>query len=83
MPGITQSSHSEAITPIKVSCYSGTEYPERPLLLEWGDEYYIVSEVVRSWRTPGCKWFQVKTADERVWTIFYDEHQDIWMTENT
>lgn len=64
-----------------VECYCGQEYAERPLALHWQGERLLAREVLHRWRTPQGKVFHVRTADQQVFSLFYDELDQIWQIE--
>jgi hypothetical protein len=61
-----------------VECHSESEYAERPLALTWQGERLPVIEIVGRWRAPGKKIFLVKTSDEQVFQLTYDESSQEW-----
>ena len=70
--------------PIKVTCYSGRIYADRPASFVWQDEKYEVKEVEKEWREPGQKYFVVTARgergkkDDRRFELCYHEGQDKW-----
>ncbi len=61
-----------------VQCHSGYTYAERPTRLYWDDEWLDIDEVVKSWRIPGGRKFQVLTEDQQSFELFYGELYDEW-----
>jgi len=61
-----------------VECYAGHRYPERPRTFLWEGGRMVVEKVERSWRTPAGLAFRVRTADDRCFTLTYDEAADAW-----
>lgn len=61
-----------------VECRSDSEYAERPLALTWEGQRLDVAEILRRWREPGKKAFWVRTTDERIFQLTYDEFLDQW-----
>ncbi len=66
------------ITEIKVSCYSGRTYAERPKSFLWKGTKYKVEEVEKEWREPGRKFFRVTTDGGKLFELCYDEAEDRW-----
>ena len=64
--------------PIKVTCYSGRTYADRPASFVWQDKQYEVKEVEKEWQGPGKKHFAVLTEDDRCFELCYIEQDDIW-----
>jgi hypothetical protein len=63
---------------LKVRCYSGHTYAERPRSFTWEDKEYKVEKIEKAWREPGNRLFQVSTADNRRFRLCYDEIKDQW-----
>lgn len=61
-----------------VECYSGQEYAERPLALHWQGERLPIIEILTRWRTPHEKTFLVRTTDQQVFRLSYDELDRTW-----
>ncbi len=62
----------------RVECYSGFEYPERPLAVIWQGERLEVDEILESKRTPKGKTFRVTVKNGLVFVLEYDQHADRW-----
>ncbi len=63
---------------LKVNCYSGHTYAERPQSFEWQGTVYEVEEIEREWQEPGERYFQVKTRDNKLFRLCYNETQNQW-----
>ena len=63
---------------IKVSCYSGHTYAERPTSFEWERTEYEVEEVEKAWQEPGKRHFQVRTKDNKLFQLCYNETNKQW-----
>ena len=63
---------------LKVKCYSGHTYAERPRSFEWQGIEYEVDKVEKAWREPGNRLFQVVTTDNKRFRLCYDEIQKQW-----
>jgi len=66
------------ITEIRVSCYSGRTYAERPKSFIWKGIEYKAEEVEKEWREPGRKFFRVTTERGKLFELCYDEAEDSW-----
>jgi hypothetical protein len=64
-----------------VECYSGQEYAERPLALHWQGKRLPIIEIVTRWRTLHGKAFLVRTTDQQVFQLSYDELDQTWCIE--
>ncbi len=64
---------------LKVNCYSGHTYAERPKSFEWQGIIYEVEEIERAWQEPGERYFQVRTRDNKFFRLCYNEAQDQWL----
>ena len=63
---------------VKVNCYSGYTYAERPASFQWQDIEYEVQETEKSWQEPGERHFQVRTKDNKLFHLCYNESQKQW-----
>jgi hypothetical protein len=63
---------------LKVKCYSGQTYAERPRSFTWEGIEYEVEEIEKEWREPGEKYFQVRTRDNKLFQLCYNEKQEQW-----
>ena len=63
---------------LRVSCYSGHTYAERPVSLVWEGRRCRV-EVEKEWRGPGRRCFLVRTEDGKRLELYYDEQRDEWL----
>ena len=63
---------------LKVSCYSGHTYAERPESFQWRGIEYEVAEVEKTWQEPGERHFQVRTRDNKIFQLCYNEMEDRW-----
>jgi len=58
---------------LKVTCYSGRSYADRPASFVWQGVKYEVKEVEREWLEPGEIWnFEALVRNETT-------HYDIWL----
>jgi len=63
---------------LKVRCYSGHTYAERPeSFIREGTEY-IVADIEKSWQEPGRRYFQVRTGDNKLFKLCYNEQEESW-----
>ena len=63
---------------LKVICYSGRTYAERPESILWQGIDYEVKEIERAWQEPGEKHFQVHTRDNKLFNLCYNETEKEW-----
>ena len=64
--------------PVKVVCYSGHTYAERPASLIWQGIEHRVKQIEKEWQEPGARLFKVVTEDSRVFILSYNERGDEW-----
>ena len=62
----------------KVNCYSGQTYAERPQSFEWQGIEYEVEAIERAWQEPGERHFLVRTRDNKMFQLCYNDRQDKW-----
>ena len=63
---------------INVNCYSGYTYAERPASFWWRGKKHEVEAVVQEWREPGERHFRVRTGDNKLVQLCYNETDDYW-----
>ncbi len=63
----------------KVKCYSGYTYPQEPKSFLWQGEEYKVFSIEKEWQEPGRKFFKIRTKDERVFELCYNQIEDQWL----
>ncbi len=63
---------------LKVNCYSGYTYAERPESFLWQDVEYEVEEIEKEWLEPGERYFQVRTRDNKLFRLYYNETDKQW-----
>jgi len=63
---------------LKVNCYSGHTYAERPKSFLWEGVEYEVEKVEKAWQEPGERHFQVRTKDNKLFRLCYNETQRQW-----
>ena len=63
---------------LKVNCYSGHIYAERPRSFEWEGNKYEVEEIEKAWQELGERHFQVRTRDNKLFQLCYNETEDQW-----
>lgn len=63
---------------LKVNCYSGHTYAERPKSFQWQGIEYEVREIERTWQEPEGKYFQVRTRENKLFQLCYNETEDYW-----
>ena len=63
---------------LKVNCYSGHTYAERPKSFLWQGIAYEVVEIERAWQEPGEKHFQVRTKGNKLFQLCYNDVEKEW-----
>ena len=63
---------------LKVKCYSGYTYAQRPLSFTWQGSEYEVENIEKEWQGPRERWFLVRTGDNKCFQLCYNEAQDEW-----
>jgi len=63
---------------IKVSCFSGHTYAQRPVSFIFEGKEHEVVEIIKEWQAPEEKCFQVKTNDNKIFRLCYNEARDKW-----
>lgn len=69
---------------LKVKCYSGHTFAERPVSFSWQGVSYEVEEVEKAWLEPGTRCFLVRSGENKSFKLCYNEVTDKWrITEYT
>jgi len=63
---------------VRVGCYAGASYPERPLWVERAGFRQDVAEVVARWREEERLGFRVRLADGDMLLLYYVPELDLW-----
>jgi len=63
---------------LKVNCYSGHTYAEEPRSFLWEGIEYEVAKIERAWQEPGERHFQVRTRDNKLFHLCYNEIEKRW-----
>ncbi len=63
---------------LKVNCYSGHTYAEEPRSFLWEGIEYEVEEIEKSWQEPGKRCFKVRTMDNKLFQLCYNETEKQW-----
>jgi len=71
-------SSSDGLNNLRVKCYSGQTYAERPRSFVWEGTEYEVAEVEKAWLEPEERHFQVRTRDNKRFQLCYNETQKQW-----
>jgi hypothetical protein len=66
---------------MRVECRSDSEYAERPVALYWQEQRLEIVEILARWRTPAGKGFRVRTADDQIFELTYDEITADWLIQ--
>jgi len=70
--------HWGPVEDIKVKCYSGHTYAERPTSFAWEDMDYEVEEIEKAWREPGERHFAVRTSENKLFHLCYNDFHKRW-----
>jgi hypothetical protein len=65
-------------TEVVVECLSSASYAERPLAFYRQGQRLEVAEILSRWRLPTGAGFRVRTIQEQIFDLFYDESLDEW-----
>jgi len=63
---------------LKVRCYSGRTYAERPQAFVWEGTEHKVERVEREWLEPAERHFRVRTTDNKIFELCYNETKEQW-----
>ena len=63
---------------IKVECYSGYKFNERPMAFSLMGHSYRVKEIIDTWYSEAAVYFKIKADDDNLYLLKYDEDQDQW-----
>ncbi len=63
---------------LEVKCYSGHTYAEEPRSFLWEGKEYEVEEIEKAWVEPGKRYFYVRTRDNKLFKLCYNETEDQW-----
>lgn len=63
---------------LKVNCYSGHTYAERPRSFLWQGTEYKVQEIEKAWQEPGKKLFRITTDKGNAFELCYNEAEEQW-----
>ena len=63
---------------LKVTCYSGHTYAERPQSFLWWGREYKVKQVEKAWQEPGKRLFKITTDEGELFELCYNEAADQW-----
>lgn len=63
---------------LKVNCYSGHTYAQEPRSFRWQDTEYEVAEIEKAWQEPGKRYFKVRTGDNKLFQLCYNEVPEQW-----
>ncbi len=63
---------------LKVNCYSGHTYAERPVSFTWQNVDYKIEAIEKEWLEPGERHFRVRTGDNKLRQLCYNEKKQEW-----
>jgi hypothetical protein len=61
-----------------VKCYSGHTYAEEPRSFLWQGVEYDVGKIERAWQEPGERHFLVRTSDNKMFQLCYNDVKESW-----
>jgi hypothetical protein len=61
-----------------VKCYSGHTYAEEPRSFVFEDVEHEVVEIQRAWQEPGERRFLVRTGDNKLFRLCYNDVKESW-----
>jgi hypothetical protein len=62
----------------RVECYSGSEYPERPVAFYWQGQRWVVKQVLSKAYTPEGSSFRVLIENGQEFILSYNQQLDSW-----
>ena len=65
--------------PLRVGCYSGGRYGERPQWVEREGRRVAVARIDAQWRQQERLVFEVTLEDKERLVLYYYPHQDVWL----
>lgn len=60
---------------VRVECYAGYQYPERPLRFYLGGREFLVEEVLDRWYGPDYTYFRVRASDGHCYILRHTRHE--------
>jgi hypothetical protein len=66
---------------MRVECRSDSEYAERPIAFYWQEQRLEIIEIASRRRTPEGKGFRVRTKDDQIFELFYNETSADWQVQ--
>ncbi len=63
---------------LEVNCYSGHTYAQEPRSFRWQGTGYEVAEIEKAWQEPGKRYFKVRTGDNKLFQLCYNEVPEQW-----
>ena len=63
---------------LRVCCYSGHTYAQRPVSFIWQGADYKVEEIEKEWLEPGRRLFLVKARGNKSFRLCYNEARNSW-----
>ena len=78
MNNVPDSVSDNRLSDTEVRCYSGHTYAEEPRSFQWQGIEYKVAEIEKAWQEPGERHFQVRTGDNKLFQLCYNETEERW-----
>jgi len=66
------------VKPVRVNCYSGRDYADRPVSFVLEDQTYEIETILKEWKEPGTKRFRVLARDSNCYELCYNERHIQW-----
>lgn len=63
---------------LKVECYSGHTYAQRPTAFVWRGRRYQVAQILKQWRSPRGPGFSLRVDNDTLFELTYNEITDQW-----
>jgi len=63
---------------LKVECYSGYKFNERPLAFSLNKRKLQVKEIIDQWYGPEYTYFKIMAEDENTYILRFNERDDHW-----
>jgi len=63
---------------LRVGCYAGHRYPDRPEWVELAGERIDIDSIEREWREESRLAFMVRLRDRKRLLLYYVPNEDLW-----
>ncbi len=62
-----------------VECHSSHTYAEQPVAVRWQGQRMEITEIIKSWKSPQGKHFNVRTNGDIEFELQYIQSDDVWL----